>query len=121
MVEPEAEDEDASEEGDGPLLWVEPAVTTQDVVLSKPYHEMRGHTSYLTFASYHPLSVRQQGEFGPSSKTRLAAGKGERDMSAAAIGEAPGGDDDDDTEYGSDGLDEVVGTLTDEEMRALMV
>jgi tRNA (adenine57-N1/adenine58-N1)-methyltransferase len=67
--------------------WKEPPPYPQ-MIITKPSSEMRGHTSYLTFASYYPDHIRAD----------------------------PEGSD-----YGSEGLDEVMGTMTEEEMLALGV
>ena len=84
-------------------LWTEPDMST-NALLSKPYHEMRGHTSYLTFASYYPASIRALTSSGEDQ-----AVKGDVTVN--------GGDEA--TEYGSDGIDEVMGTMTEDEIRAL--
>lgn len=40
------------------LLWTEPPNTLPSTVLTKPSPEMKGHTSYLTFAVLYPESIR---------------------------------------------------------------
>lgn len=40
------------------LLWTEPSNPFPTTVLTKPSPEMKGHTSYLTFAVLYPESVR---------------------------------------------------------------
>ncbi|CAK9786663.1 tRNA methyltransferase complex GCD14 subunit [Cutaneotrichosporon oleaginosum] len=41
-------------------LYDEPPVAWSSMVLTKPSPEMRGHTSYLTFATFYPASIRAQ-------------------------------------------------------------
>lgn len=38
----------------------EPDIAWSSMVLTKPSPEMRGHTSYLTFATFYPASIRAQ-------------------------------------------------------------
>ena len=61
-VEPEAsaEEEAAEEETPSKTLYNEPEVNWDSMVLTKPSPEMRGHTSYLTFATFYPASIRAQ-------------------------------------------------------------
>jgi len=76
------------------------------LVLTKPSAEMRGHTSYLTFASYYPRDIREQLQQTKPIPSRIATlREGSTDT----------------TEYGSEGLDEVMGTLTEDEILALGV
>ncbi|KAK8861271.1 hypothetical protein IAR55_002090 [Kwoniella newhampshirensis] len=89
--------------------WSEPPVTFDNVVLTKPSAEMKGHTSYLTFAILYPQSVREG----------IAAQESHRPLRVAQLAGATLRAGSQDTEYGSDGLDEVMGTLTEEEMVAL--
>jgi len=41
-------------------IWTEPETNVHNFVLSKPSYDTRGHTSYLTFASFYPAAVRSQ-------------------------------------------------------------
>jgi tRNA (adenine57-N1/adenine58-N1)-methyltransferase len=93
-----------------PLQWEEPEPLPSTTILTKPTTEMKGHTSYLTFASLHPISIRQQlaAQEPRSRVSRLKAGK------AAENAPTPTA-----TDYDSDGMDEVMGTLTEEEIMAL--
>ena len=96
------------------LQWVEPPNSLSSLVLTKPSAEMRGHTSYLTFACYYPASVRQQlADQDPQKPgvTRVAklAGEAEGEKREGSM----------ETEFGSEGMDQVMGTLTEEEMIAL--
>jgi len=95
-------------------LWSDPSSSLSSIVLTKPSAEMRGHTSYLTFASFYPASIRQQlAEREPvkSGVARLAdLARDEGDEGREGTVE---------TEFGSDGMDQVMGTLTEEEMIAL--
>ena len=84
--------------------WSEPKLDLSDIVLTKPSSEMRGHTSYLTFASMYPTSIREKlaTQSDPTGGPRMRS-------------RAPS----EDTEYGSEGLGEALGTMTEEEMVAL--
>lgn len=81
------------------IEWAEPANPFANIILSKPAYETRGHTSYLTFAALYPKAIRDQ-------------------LAEQGVGKRSGGRDDE-TEYGSDGLDEVLGNLTDGEIQAM--
>ncbi|ORX36456.1 tRNA methyltransferase complex GCD14 subunit-domain-containing protein [Kockovaella imperatae] len=102
--------------------WSEPDFAS-DALLSKPYHEMRGHTSYLTFASFHPAVIRRARE-GVAGD---AVGRGDDAQetgsgpaaAAAAVAGAGVEDEAEATEYGSDGFDEVMGTMTEDDLQAL--
>ncbi|WVR04118.1 hypothetical protein IAU60_001117 [Kwoniella sp. DSM 27419] len=103
----------ASTEDETPR-WNEPSTQLDAAVLTKPTSEMKGHTSYLTFASYYPDSIRaslaaQEAESSRAATPRIAQLVAEGSFRAGSQ----------ETEYGSDGLDEVMGTLTEEEMIAL--
>ena len=92
----------------------EPVSGLSSVVLTKPSAEMRGHTSYLTFAFYHPAAIRQQLAVQEVSKGGLARlaelnGNGDAVQRGGSV----------ETEFGSEGMDQVMGTLTEEEMVAL--
>lgn len=79
------------------------------LLLSKPTPEMRGHTSYLTFARMYPLSIRKASEPTPvvAVPTTLAAAVPSREGTV-------------ETQFSSGGLDQAIGTMTDDELRALM-
>ncbi|WRT65378.1 uncharacterized protein IL334_002321 [Kwoniella shivajii] len=94
--------------------WSEPETQLEDVVLTKPTAEMKGHTSYLTFASYYPESIRAAIAAQETGKSAAAI---PRLAELVAEGMFRAGSEE--TEYGSEGLDEVIGTLTEEEMIAL--
>jgi tRNA (adenine57-N1/adenine58-N1)-methyltransferase len=83
------------------IQWTEPANPFANIILSKPAYETRGHTSYLTFAALYPKAIRDQ-------LAAQGAGGGKAEKAK-----------DDETEYGSDGLDEVLGNLTDGEIQAM--
>lgn len=91
------------------LNWTEPDPYPSSLILTKPASEMRGHTSYLTFATLHPLAVRN--ESVPQAKSRVDALKGEAVVASPTEGSG--------SEYGSEGLEEVMRTMTEEEMIAL--
>jgi tRNA (adenine57-N1/adenine58-N1)-methyltransferase len=89
-------------------IWSEHKGYPEGLVLTKPSPEMRGHTSYLTFASYYPQDIRQQLEQTKPRMSRLNALR-EREGSIET------------SDYGSEGLDEVMKSMTEEEMLALGV
>ncbi|WVQ62886.1 uncharacterized protein L199_001035 [Kwoniella botswanensis] len=95
--------------------WVEPHTQLKNVVLTKPTPEMKGHTSYLTFASLYPESIRNAIAAQESSKSAVVTPRLAELVAEKLAGRAGSQE----TEYGSDGLDEVMGTLTEEEMIAL--
>ena len=84
--------------------WSEPEAYPSTTVLTKPASEMRGHTSYLTFATLHPLSIRT--EVAPLTKSRVDQLKETEETTEGS-------------EYGSEGLEEVMRTMTEEEMMSL--
>jgi len=88
--------------------WTEPEPYSSSLVLTKPAAEMRGHTSYLTFATLHPLSIRT--EVAPIAKSRVDQLKEEMGVASPTEGGS---------EYGSEGLEEVMRTMTEEEMMSL--
>lgn len=88
--------------------WTEPDPYPSSLILTKPASEMRGHTSYLTFATLHPLSIRT--EVAPVAKTRVDILKEEMEVASPTEGGS---------EYGSEGLEEVMRTMTEEEMMSL--
>lgn len=53
-------------------IWSEPETNVQNVVLSKPSYDTRGHTSYLTFALFYPATVRSQLSKGDHAGTTTA-------------------------------------------------
>jgi tRNA (adenine57-N1/adenine58-N1)-methyltransferase len=91
------------------LNWTEPDPYPSSLILTKPASEMRGHTSYLTFATLHPLAIRT--EVAPVAKSRVDALKSEAVVASPTEGSG--------SEYGSEGLEEVMRTMTEEEMIAL--
>lgn len=109
-----------------PLLWNEPEAWPTTTVLTKPTAEMRGHTSYLTFASYYPAIIRAQ--LAAQTKQILMSGKDTPIGSALRVAELvdqgrrhregtattlP------DSEYGGQGIDEAIGSLTEEQYTAM--
>ena len=88
--------------------WTEPEPYPSSLILTKPAAEMRGHTSYLTFAALHPLSIRT--EAAPIAKSRVDQLKEEMEVASPTEGGS---------EYGSEGLEEVMRTMTEEEMMSL--
>ncbi|KAL7423500.1 tRNA (adenine-N(1)-)-methyltransferase catalytic subunit trm61 [Cryptotrichosporon argae] len=102
--------------------------------LVRPALEMRGHTSYLTFAVLHPLVVREAlaAQAGGRNR-RLAAllkeAGARRAPSAGSAGDAAGGRGSRETtgteaeaegsEYGDEAMDKVIGSLGDDQLRAL--
>lgn len=127
----------------------EPSTTYSTTILTKPTPEMRGHTSYLTFASYYPSTIRNQlaeqetwsksnignrsatersntpmpggrvaelvsSSFGIGSGLGIGMGKSgggrEGSVTAASVTES---------DYGSEGIEAVIGTLSEEDMIAL--
>ena len=95
-------------------LWTEPPVSSAAPLLCKPSAEMRGHTSYLTFATFYPKSIRQELE------SRVVVAAPRIGYLAKTIFENGENVDEEETEYGDDGLDDAMGTLTEEEMHALV-
>lgn len=91
------------------LNWIEPEPYPSSIILTKPAAEMRGHTSYLTFATLHPLAIRT--EVAPPAKSRVDA------LRSEAV--APSPTEGSGSEYGSEGLEEMMRTMTEEEMIAL--
>lgn len=98
------------------LPWTEPEPYAEDLVLTKPAAEMRGHTSYLTFATLYPLDIRI--ETAPREpKSRV--GELREAASAAATASVGSPTETSGSEYGSEGIDEALRTMTEEEMIAL--
>jgi len=89
--------------------WTEPEPYPSSLILTKPAAEMRGHTSYLTFASLHPLAIRN--EVAPAPKSRVGQLKEEEVIGSPTEGSG--------SDYGSEGLEEVMRTMTEEEMMSL--
>ena len=89
--------------------WTEPDPYPSSLILTKPAAEMRGHTSYLTFATLHPLSIRN--EVAPALKSRVDQLKEEEVVGSPTEGSG--------SDYGSEGLEEVMRTMTEEEMMSL--
>ncbi|OCF43427.1 tRNA (adenine-N(1)-)-methyltransferase catalytic subunit TRM61 [Kwoniella heveanensis CBS 569] len=108
--------------------WIEPQTQLNSAVITKPSAEMKGHTSYLTFACYYPESIRaslaaQEEEYAErtASESRAATPVGSRVAQLAAESREAGTrrEGSQETEYGDASLDEVFGTLTEEDMIAL--
>jgi tRNA (adenine57-N1/adenine58-N1)-methyltransferase len=124
-----AEEEEAAA---SPIIWTEPISSLSTTILTKPHHEMRGHTSYLTFASLYPASIRAQiAEQGEKSASRMGTPAGSvqgvrvgTPRVAELVQEAKAGKGrvragSEDTEYGSEGIDAAIGTLTEDDFLAL--
>ena len=107
--------------------WTEPTTTLSSQILTKPSPEMRGHTSYLTFASFYPASIRaitsDQTDISVISKSTPSGVGRVAELAAEARAQAEkaraGSEETEVTEYGSDSIDVVMGTLTEEEVIAL--
>jgi tRNA (adenine57-N1/adenine58-N1)-methyltransferase len=89
--------------------WTEPDPYPSSLILTKPAAEMRGHTSYLTFATLHPVAIRN--EVAPAPKSRVDQLKEEEVVGSPTEGSG--------SDYGSEGLEEVMRTMTEEEMMSL--
>lgn len=107
----EVEDEKAQSAGES--LWSEPASQLQTAVLTKPSLEMRGHTSYLTFATLYPASVRA----AVDAQEDLVAPTPTRVAQLAAVESNRAGSQE--TDYGNDGMEQIMGSLTEEQLIAL--
>lgn len=142
---PQAEEEEADGMGEAalaeeeeaaasPIIWTEPISSLSTTILTKPHHEMRGHTSYLTFASLYPASVRAQiAEQGEKLASRMGTPAGsvhgvrvgtprvaelvQEAKAEKGTGTVRAGSED--TEYGSEGIDAAIGTLTEDDFLAL--
>lgn len=122
-IKKETEQEEGKAEREVPCaIWSEPpSVSLLFSVLTKPAAEMRGHTSYLTFASFYPSTVRQQlaaqdGKGTNGADTPKAGRVGElrkEAQSQSAPAERAGSEE---TEYGDVMMDEVMGTMTEAEI-----
>lgn len=119
--EPSPEDE----EGDVAAAWDEPVSHMATTVLTKPAPEMRGHTSYLTFATLYPLRIREQ--LAEQAEARTGTGTPVPTGGAARVAQLAKEDSQTaintretsvgaETEYGSEGFGEAMGTLTEEEL-----
>ncbi|WWC59901.1 uncharacterized protein I303_102463 [Kwoniella dejecticola CBS 10117] len=111
------EEGENAEEGSAtqdPSSWIDPTTQYDSVVLTKPTPDMKGHTSYLTFASFYPAAIRDAIMAQENPKSAIATPR-----LAELVNESRTRAGSQDTEYGSDSLDEVMGTLTEEEMIAL--
>jgi tRNA (adenine57-N1/adenine58-N1)-methyltransferase len=107
-------------------IWTEPSTNLHQAVLTRPTPEMRGHTSYLTFAAFYPEKVRDQLAAIADVPTGVSAPIGKKTDTPTAkrveeLAERPveGRAGSQDTDYGSEGIDEVLGTLTEEEIIAM--
>lgn len=99
-------------------IYDEPSVAWNSMVLIKPSPEMRGHTSYLTFATLYPAAIRAQLAAQdeatlrvPASTTRV--GRVE-ELAAKADVSAAGPEPTEVSEYGEPSLDAALGQLPDE-------
>ena len=92
-----------------PTFWHESPEILTGQSLVRPSPEMRGHTSFLTFASMYPKELRQQ----------ISDGEPVEVANHAVLNSGNQLEPDEITEYGSDGIDEALGTMTEEEMIAI--
>nr|ODN85641.1 tRNA (adenine-N(1)-)-methyltransferase catalytic subunit TRM61 [Cryptococcus depauperatus CBS 7841] len=94
----------------------EPANVISSTVFTKPSPEMKGHTSYLTFAAFYPESIRLDIARQRSAQTatgNLRAAELVWQVKEKVL-------DGQETEYGDEGLDEALGSLTEEQMEELL-
>ncbi|KAK4688101.1 tRNA (adenine57-N1/adenine58-N1)-methyltransferase catalytic subunit, partial [Tremellales sp. Uapishka_1] len=105
---------------DVPALWSEPTKDLASSLLTKPSAEMRGHTSYLTFACFHPESIRAQ-LAAQETKSRKVTPTPVPSRVAELVLQAgrEGRESSLESDYGSDGIDQVMETLTEEELVAM--
>lgn len=109
-------DEAACQSATGEPAPAEPPVAWSSMAFTKPSPEMRGHTSYLTFATFYPASVRASLAAQELTVTALRSGRvGELTAEAAKADAARAGSED--TEYGA--MDMAMGQMTEEEVSAL--
>lgn len=87
-----------------------PESTIHSQILLRIQPEMRGHTSYLTFATLPPLHIRNVLSDKADDIVRAEKSDKETDVS----------DDKTVTEYADADLDDKLGTLTEEEMLAML-
>lgn len=109
---------EAGSAAQSPPLWTEPETNLAKVVLTRPSPEMRGHTSYLTFAAFYPEKIRQQLASMTDAPTGVSTpvlrrvdeltGEGRTERAASQ-----------DTDYGSEGIDEMMGTMTEEDIMGM--
>ena len=110
---------DSEEAGEIGANWTEPETTIQNIVITKPSYEMRGHTSYLTFALYYPATIRQQLDAQdtlPKSGAQTPVSKRLEQVAATEREERSGSQE---TDYVDEALDKAMGTLTEEDMMAM--
>lgn len=122
----EQEDHEATGSSASPK-FTEPAppVGLMTMVLTKPSPEMRGHTSYLTFATFYPASIRAQlaaqDTEPPTRRGTPGAGDGATSVPAVAKGEGEGdgaGQLAEDEEEGVAPASDVVMSACEEEIIA---
>ncbi|TXT11007.1 hypothetical protein VHUM_01758 [Vanrija humicola] len=116
--DPVAGTEDPTESASAPTtIYDEPSVAWNSMVLIKPSPEMRGHTSYLTFATLYPAAIREQlaaqdeaTSRVPASTTRVA-----RTAEPTETDVAPETESTVKSEYS---FDAALGQMTEEELHA---
>lgn len=122
-IDGDGADEDDNEDAVEAPVWTEPTTALPSQTLTKPSAEMRGHTSYLTFAVYYPLSIRTAlAEQGDKATTRRGTPSGVARVAELVKGQARAGSQDTATEgseYGDFTIEQVMRTMTEEEMVAL--
>ncbi|WOO78856.1 tRNA (adenine(58)-N(1))-methyltransferase catalytic subunit TRM61 [Vanrija pseudolonga] len=101
-------------------IYDEPSVAWNSMVLIKPSPEMRGHTSYLTFATLYPAAIRAQLAAQdeatlrvPASTTRVGR-VGE--LAAKADVSAADPEPTEVSEYGAPSFDAALGEVPEEEL-----
>ncbi|WVO14780.1 hypothetical protein L204_102418 [Cryptococcus depauperatus] len=94
----------------------EPVNVIPSTVFTKPSPEMKGHTSYLTFAAFYPESIRL--DIARQRSTQTATGNLRAAELVWQVKEKVL--DGQETEYGDEGLDEALGSLTEEQMEELL-
>jgi tRNA (adenine57-N1/adenine58-N1)-methyltransferase len=100
-------------------IWTEPTTNIQNVIITKPSYEMRGHTSYLTFALYYPASIRQQLDSQDVAPTPGGSTPVPKRLEEVAVESREDRSGSQETEYGDKAMEEVMGTMTEEDMMAL--
>ncbi|WVQ83490.1 hypothetical protein IAT38_005631 [Cryptococcus sp. DSM 104549] len=103
-------------------LWTEPPSTLSSAILTRPTNEMKGHTSYLTFALLYPQSVRDELAAQESASVRTNA-RVEELLRAEGSGTRPGSEGErektEDGELFDARMDAMIESMTEEELRAL--
>ncbi|KAL1410132.1 tRNA (adenine-N(1)-)-methyltransferase catalytic subunit trm61 [Vanrija albida] len=102
-------------------IYDEPSVAWNSMVLIKPSPEMRGHTSYLTFATLYPAEIRAQLAAQDEATLRVPASTtrtGRVTELAAQTDVATEAESTVTTEYGSEGMDAALSQIPEEVLLA---